>query len=113
MPLANVVTPEKPIPVFIERCIEYIEATGKRSAGLGYSLIPARRRRRRAEIIPENYGCRRLGRVFGRLPNREVIGDALRGHKWKKQNSQRGAGFGRWQKCEVGELPQGGAQPRG
>lgn len=29
MPLTTVVTPEKPIPIFIERCIEYIEATGK------------------------------------------------------------------------------------
>lgn len=29
VPLTTVVTPEKPIPVFIERCIEYIEATGK------------------------------------------------------------------------------------
>uniref|UniRef100_A0A8C2REY1 Rho GTPase-activating protein 35 n=1 Tax=Capra hircus TaxID=9925 RepID=A0A8C2REY1_CAPHI len=27
VPLTTVVTPEKPIPVFIERCIEYIEAT--------------------------------------------------------------------------------------
>ena len=27
--MTNVVTPEKPIPIFIERCIEYIEATGK------------------------------------------------------------------------------------
>lgn len=29
MPLANVVTPEKPIPVFIEKCIRFIETTGK------------------------------------------------------------------------------------
>jgi hypothetical protein len=29
VPLTTVVTPEKPIPIFIERCIEYIEATGK------------------------------------------------------------------------------------
>ncbi|XP_062368482.1 rho GTPase-activating protein 35 isoform X2 [Cinclus cinclus] len=29
VPLASVVTPERPIPVFIERCIQYIEATGE------------------------------------------------------------------------------------
>ncbi|KAI2656057.1 Rho GTPase-activating protein 35 [Labeo rohita] len=29
VPLANVVTPERPIPFFIEKCIRYIEATGK------------------------------------------------------------------------------------
>ncbi|ETE61815.1 hypothetical protein L345_12430, partial [Ophiophagus hannah] len=29
VPLTTVVTPEKPIPIFIERCIEYIEATGQ------------------------------------------------------------------------------------
>lgn len=28
VPLTSVATPEKPIPIFIERCIEYIEATG-------------------------------------------------------------------------------------
>lgn len=29
MPLATVVTPERPIPVFIEKCIRFIETTGK------------------------------------------------------------------------------------
>lgn len=29
MPLAAVVTPERPIPVFIEKCIRFIETTGK------------------------------------------------------------------------------------
>lgn len=37
VPLTTVVTPEKPIPIFIERCIEYIEATGKSTlAGLRF-----------------------------------------------------------------------------
>ncbi|KAM9270405.1 LOW QUALITY PROTEIN: rho GTPase-activating protein 35 [Cariama cristata] len=34
VPLTNVVTPEKPIPIFIERCIEYIEATGLSTEGI-------------------------------------------------------------------------------
>uniref|UniRef100_A0A8C7EEQ5 Rho GTPase-activating protein 35-like n=2 Tax=Nothoprocta perdicaria TaxID=30464 RepID=A0A8C7EEQ5_NOTPE len=34
VPLSSVVTPEKPIPVFIERCIEYIEATGLSTEGI-------------------------------------------------------------------------------
>ncbi|XP_062456685.1 rho GTPase-activating protein 35 [Rhea pennata] len=34
VPLATVVTPEKPIPVFIERCIEYIEAMGLSTEGI-------------------------------------------------------------------------------
>lgn len=29
VPLVGVVSPERPIPVFIEKCIRYIEATGK------------------------------------------------------------------------------------
>lgn len=29
VPLVNVVTPERPIPLFIEKCIRYIEATGE------------------------------------------------------------------------------------
>lgn len=29
MPLATVVTPERPIPVFIEKCIRFIDTTGK------------------------------------------------------------------------------------
>lgn len=37
VPLSSVVTPEKPIPIFIERCIEYIEATGR-------SLLGSRRK---------------------------------------------------------------------
>lgn len=28
MPLSTVVTPERPIPVFIEKCIRFIETTG-------------------------------------------------------------------------------------
>uniref|UniRef100_A0A674GTT9 Rho GTPase activating protein 35 n=1 Tax=Taeniopygia guttata TaxID=59729 RepID=A0A674GTT9_TAEGU len=35
VPLASVVSPERPIPVFIERCIQYIEATGQKSGILG------------------------------------------------------------------------------
>ncbi|XP_027766457.1 rho GTPase-activating protein 35-like, partial [Empidonax traillii] len=34
VPLASVVSPERPIPVFIERCIEYIEATGLSTEGI-------------------------------------------------------------------------------
>ncbi|KYO43813.1 rho GTPase-activating protein 35 [Alligator mississippiensis] len=34
VPLTSVVTPEKPIPIFIERCIEYIEATGLSTEGI-------------------------------------------------------------------------------
>uniref|UniRef100_A0A8C5X3W6 Rho GTPase-activating protein 35 n=1 Tax=Malurus cyaneus samueli TaxID=2593467 RepID=A0A8C5X3W6_9PASS len=34
VPLAHVVTPERPIPLFIERCIEYIEATGLSTEGI-------------------------------------------------------------------------------
>ncbi|CAI5780896.1 GTPase-activating 35 [Podarcis lilfordi] len=34
VPLSTVVTPEKPIPIFIERCIEYIEATGLGTEGI-------------------------------------------------------------------------------
>ncbi|KAJ7303875.1 hypothetical protein JRQ81_011383 [Phrynocephalus forsythii] len=34
VPLTTVVTPEKPIPLFIERCIEYIEATGLSTEGI-------------------------------------------------------------------------------
>ncbi|KAG6928230.1 Rho GTPase activating protein 35 [Chelydra serpentina] len=34
VPLSTVVTPEKPIPIFIERCIEYIEATGLSTEGI-------------------------------------------------------------------------------
>ncbi|XP_034648887.1 rho GTPase-activating protein 35 [Trachemys scripta elegans] len=34
VPLSTVVTPEKPIPIFIERCIEYIEATGLNTEGI-------------------------------------------------------------------------------
>ncbi|XP_053824507.1 rho GTPase-activating protein 35 [Vidua chalybeata] len=34
VPLASVVTPERPIPVFIERCIQYIEATGLSTEGI-------------------------------------------------------------------------------
>ncbi|XP_044291339.1 rho GTPase-activating protein 35 [Varanus komodoensis] len=34
VPLITVVTPEKPIPIFIERCIEYIEATGLGTEGI-------------------------------------------------------------------------------
>uniref|UniRef100_A0A0P6J9W2 Rho GTPase-activating protein 35 n=1 Tax=Heterocephalus glaber TaxID=10181 RepID=A0A0P6J9W2_HETGA len=34
VPLTTVVTPEKPIPIFIERCIEYIEATGLSTEGI-------------------------------------------------------------------------------
>eukprot|EP00076_Gallus_gallus_P034697 XP_025000235.1 rho GTPase-activating protein 35 [Gallus gallus] len=34
VPLSSVVTPEKPIPIFIERCIEYIEATGLSTEGI-------------------------------------------------------------------------------
>lgn len=46
VPLSSVVTPEKPIPIFIERCIEYIEATGEHpphgpnSAFLGGHFVP-------------------------------------------------------------------------
>lgn len=29
------VTPERPIPIFIERCIEYIEATGEKGPAKG------------------------------------------------------------------------------
>ncbi|KAL2096372.1 hypothetical protein ACEWY4_008520 [Coilia grayii] len=34
MPLVQVVTPEKPIPLFIDKCIRYIEATGMNTEGL-------------------------------------------------------------------------------
>ncbi|XP_010002937.1 PREDICTED: rho GTPase-activating protein 35 [Chaetura pelagica] len=34
VPLTSVVTPERPIPLFIERCIEYIEATGLSTEGI-------------------------------------------------------------------------------
>ncbi|XP_061876236.1 LOW QUALITY PROTEIN: rho GTPase-activating protein 35 [Colius striatus] len=34
VPLSNVVSAEKPIPIFIERCIEYIEATGLSTEGI-------------------------------------------------------------------------------
>ncbi|XP_069738643.1 rho GTPase-activating protein 35 [Phaenicophaeus curvirostris] len=34
VPLASVVTLERPIPIFIERCIEYIEATGLSTEGI-------------------------------------------------------------------------------
>uniref|UniRef100_A0A8C2C870 Rho GTPase-activating protein 35 n=1 Tax=Cyprinus carpio TaxID=7962 RepID=A0A8C2C870_CYPCA len=34
VPLANVVTPERPIPLFIEKCIRYIEATGLSTEGI-------------------------------------------------------------------------------
>uniref|UniRef100_H0YQU3 Rho-GAP domain-containing protein n=2 Tax=Taeniopygia guttata TaxID=59729 RepID=H0YQU3_TAEGU len=34
VPLASVVSPERPIPVFIERCIQYIEATGLSTEGI-------------------------------------------------------------------------------
>uniref|UniRef100_A0A8C0U6F4 Rho GTPase-activating protein 35-like n=2 Tax=Cyanistes caeruleus TaxID=156563 RepID=A0A8C0U6F4_CYACU len=34
VPLASVVTPERPIPVFIERCIQYIEAIGLSTEGI-------------------------------------------------------------------------------
>lgn len=34
VPLTSVVTAEKPIPIFIERCIEYIEATGLSTEGI-------------------------------------------------------------------------------
>ncbi|KAK3531281.1 hypothetical protein QTP70_015184 [Hemibagrus guttatus] len=34
VPLVNVVTPERPIPLFIEKCIRYIEATGLSTEGI-------------------------------------------------------------------------------
>ncbi|KAL6471333.1 hypothetical protein MHYP_G00199830 [Metynnis hypsauchen] len=34
VPLANVVTPERPIPLFIEKCIRYIDATGLSTEGI-------------------------------------------------------------------------------
>lgn len=34
MPLVNVVTSERPIPVFIEKCVEYIETTGMTTEGI-------------------------------------------------------------------------------
>ncbi|XP_052432568.1 rho GTPase-activating protein 35 [Carassius gibelio] len=34
VPLANVVSPERPIPLFIEKCIRYIEATGLSTEGI-------------------------------------------------------------------------------
>ncbi|XP_063060779.1 rho GTPase-activating protein 35 [Engraulis encrasicolus] len=34
IPLAQVVTPERPIPLFIDKCIRYIEATGMNTEGL-------------------------------------------------------------------------------
>ncbi|KAL1260463.1 hypothetical protein QQF64_008290 [Cirrhinus molitorella] len=34
VPLANVVTPDRPIPLFIEKCIRYIEATGLSTEGI-------------------------------------------------------------------------------
>ncbi|OXB59454.1 UNVERIFIED_CONTAM: hypothetical protein H355_012870 [Colinus virginianus] len=34
VPLSGVVSPERPIPIFIERCIEYIEATGLSTEGI-------------------------------------------------------------------------------
>ncbi|XP_066514754.1 rho GTPase-activating protein 35 [Hoplias malabaricus] len=34
VPLANVVTPERPIPLFIEKCIRYIEGTGLNTEGI-------------------------------------------------------------------------------
>lgn len=34
VPLANVVTPERPIPLFIEMCIHYIETTGLSTEGI-------------------------------------------------------------------------------
>ncbi|KAG7238749.1 hypothetical protein INR49_031265, partial [Caranx melampygus] len=34
MPLATVVTPERPIPVFIEKCIRFIETTGLSTEGI-------------------------------------------------------------------------------
>ncbi|XP_017568923.1 rho GTPase-activating protein 5 [Pygocentrus nattereri] len=34
MPLQNVVTPERPIPLFIEKCVDYIERTGLTTEGL-------------------------------------------------------------------------------
>ncbi|XP_029475166.1 rho GTPase-activating protein 35 [Rhinatrema bivittatum] len=34
VPLSSVVTPEKPIPIFIEKCIEYIENTGLSTEGI-------------------------------------------------------------------------------
>lgn len=29
MPLQDLVTPEKPIPLFVEKCVQFIEDTGK------------------------------------------------------------------------------------
>ncbi|XP_041729229.1 rho GTPase-activating protein 35 [Coregonus clupeaformis] len=34
VPLANVVTPDRPIPLFIDKCIRYIEATGITTEGI-------------------------------------------------------------------------------
>ncbi|XP_068106178.1 rho GTPase-activating protein 35 [Hyperolius riggenbachi] len=34
VPLVNVVTPDRPIPIFIEKCVEYIETTGMSTEGL-------------------------------------------------------------------------------
>ncbi|XP_028831203.1 rho GTPase-activating protein 5 [Denticeps clupeoides] len=34
VPLQNLVTPERPIPLFIEKCVEYIERTGLTTEGL-------------------------------------------------------------------------------
>lgn len=66
VPLTTVVTPEKPIPIFIERCIEYIEATGKH--------LPQ-------QIVPST-PCRELPRGLGfvnflemRDANRKALGD--------------------------------------
>lgn len=30
MPLQDLVTPEKPIPLFVEKCVEFIEDTGRK-----------------------------------------------------------------------------------
>ncbi|XP_053328673.1 rho GTPase-activating protein 35 isoform X2 [Spea bombifrons] len=34
IPLSSLVTPERPIPIFIEKCVEYIEATGMSTEGI-------------------------------------------------------------------------------
>lgn len=56
VPLTTVVTPEKPIPIFIERCIEYIEATGKH--------LPS-------QIVPST-PCRELPRGLGFVNFQEI-----------------------------------------
>lgn len=39
MPLQDLVTPEKPIPLFVEKCVDFIEDTGRKHMDLQEHLI--------------------------------------------------------------------------